>query len=111
FGDQTLGELPDAVTAGVVEDPTEGARVPGWLRNIVLRGLRRDPEERHASVEALVAELSRRRARRWWWLAPAAAIVAGAGVWAAQPDRSEACAGADSRVTHVLNEDARNDLI
>ena len=111
FGGQTLGELTDTVTAGVVEDAPDGARVPGWLRTIVLRGLRRDPEERHASVEALVEELSRRRARRWWWLAPAVVIVAGTGVWTALPDRSEACAGADSRVTRVWNEGARGDLI
>lgn len=44
-------------------------RLPGWLVRALRRALRHAPDERHPSMEMLVAELRRGlRARRRWWL-------------------------------------------
>jgi tetratricopeptide (TPR) repeat protein len=78
--------------------PPSGREVPGWLREIVLRGLARDPAARWASMDALLAALSRDRDRRGWVLAGAALLaLAGGGAWAlslaATPSAGPTCEG------------------
>jgi eukaryotic-like serine/threonine-protein kinase len=58
FAGKTLEELRGNVLAGVVAETPAEAKVPSWLRRILLRGLRADPEERYPSMEALLAALS-----------------------------------------------------
>lgn len=63
---------------------------PAWLRDLLLRGLRLECEERPVSVQAFLAEIERRMAPlpRWLPWAAAAALVAmavGGTVWAMQP--------------------------
>ncbi|HEY8377327.1 MAG TPA: serine/threonine-protein kinase, partial [Nannocystis sp.] len=49
--------LRQAMLAGDVRPPPQ-ARVPAWLRDIALRGLRPDPAERWPSMEPLLAALA-----------------------------------------------------
>src|SRR5258705_42627 len=63
-----------------------GAAVPGWVSQIVLRGLSVEPAARFASMDELLAALARDPARRWRRFGKAAAIalvgvVVGFGVW------------------------------
>src|SRR5690606_2582595 len=74
--------------------------------------LRARPDERHASVDALVTALSRSSVRRrWWLLAPVVAILGLGVAWFAMRDRSEPCAGADRRVARVWNDTRRAGVV
>jgi eukaryotic-like serine/threonine-protein kinase len=54
-------------------------RVPGWLDAVLRRGLDPDPARRFASMDELVAALTRTRIRTWRLAAAAALVVALAG--------------------------------
>ncbi len=57
FAGTTASEIARNVVAGTVRPVPARARVPGWLRNILLRGLDPDPAQRHDSVKALLASI------------------------------------------------------
>ncbi len=62
FRGRDLQSLRVAVCAGPPPEPPRGG-VPGWMRRLVLRGLRREPTERWESMAALLRELERDRGR------------------------------------------------
>ncbi|HVZ85706.1 MAG TPA: serine/threonine-protein kinase, partial [Polyangia bacterium] len=77
-GDSALA-LMSNVVAGTVTDPPPDARVPAWIRRILLRGLATDPKARFPSLAELLAALGRDPAihrRRWLAVAAATALVA-----------------------------------
>jgi serine/threonine protein kinase/tetratricopeptide (TPR) repeat protein len=82
FGESML-ELTANVLKGRVRAAPAGARVPSWVRKILLRGLRREPAERWPSMHALLTNLekSRNSAPRRRFAAGAAAKLA--GIWEA----------------------------
>jgi serine/threonine protein kinase/tetratricopeptide (TPR) repeat protein len=83
FVGKTVRSLADAVTRGQVPTAPASTRVPSWIRKVILRGLRRKPDERWPSMEALLAALERDPRVRWWQAAGAAialAVVAGFGI-------------------------------
>jgi tRNA A-37 threonylcarbamoyl transferase component Bud32/tetratricopeptide (TPR) repeat protein len=67
FAGDTFLALMTSVTTGTVSPPPAQTKVQGWLRKVLLRGISVDPERRHSSMTALLAELQRDptiRARR-----------------------------------------------
>lgn len=58
FAGDCIAELQRNVTQGNVREPPPASRVPGWVRRVLLRGLRPTPEERYPSMDALLAELA-----------------------------------------------------
>ncbi len=60
FAARTLGELERATTRGDLVTSEPRNPVPKRVRRAVLRGLRPEPDERHASMAALIAELEHR---------------------------------------------------
>lgn len=79
-----------AIDAGPT-DPEALRRVPAWLLPIIVRGLRRSPEERFPSMNALLAELAKDPAprRRRTLTAIGAVAVLAAGIFAyVERDRS-----------------------
>src|SRR5262249_29886878 len=89
--------------------PPESA-VPGWLRQVVLRGLSADPAERWPSMADLLAELSRvpaARRRRWAAVAGATSIVAalGVGYGRVRHEQSQLCQGAAQKLGGVWDAD------
>ncbi|WP_096328062.1 serine/threonine-protein kinase [Nannocystis exedens] len=96
FQGDSLVALANAVLSGeVAEAPRESyARVPPWLRKILLRGLAVDPADRYPSIAALLDDLARDPSsqRRRWLLAvgAAAAVALGAAGWAQLRARSDA---------------------
>ena len=64
-----------AIAVGRLAPPLPARRVPRWLREIVMRGLRADPAARWPSMDALLAALARGRHR-----SRRAGIAAGAAV-------------------------------
>ena len=69
FAGDTPRALAAAVVRGNLTKPPPDRDVPSWLRDVVTRGLQPDPQNRHASMDALLAALAadpdvQRRKRR-----------------------------------------------
>ena len=78
FGGATIQELREAMRTPPPV-PSDAGRVRHRLCAVLLRGLAREPAERHPSMDALVQQLERagRRSRRAWVLAGAAILALG----------------------------------
>jgi predicted Ser/Thr protein kinase len=75
FPGRTRDDIARAVRAGRVAPPPAGARVPGSLRSILLRGLARRPGDRFPTMDSLLRALGRDRGRLPRRLAAGAAIA------------------------------------
>jgi tRNA A-37 threonylcarbamoyl transferase component Bud32/tetratricopeptide (TPR) repeat protein len=80
FPGETIHELAHAVARGEVRDPPRGTRVPTWLHATILRGLRPDPKDRYASMDALLRALDRSHVLRRRTYAFGLALVGAAAV-------------------------------
>ncbi len=81
FPGKTAVALADSVIAGKLQPPPKGAKVPAYLRKILLRGLSNDPAQRYPSMNALLADLTRepsRKLRRFGMIAAITLLVGGA---------------------------------
>jgi tetratricopeptide (TPR) repeat protein/predicted Ser/Thr protein kinase len=94
------------VTKGKVRVVPAGARVPSWLRQILLEGLSVEPENRFEDMEALLSRLSvdpiKKRKSMIMWSAALLAIVgafAGAELW--RTSDGGACTGASDQISGV----------
>jgi tetratricopeptide (TPR) repeat protein len=65
FKGKTLQVLRGNVCAGKVRPPPAGVRVPAPVRRAIFKGLASDADKRHASMEALLAELRRDPMATW----------------------------------------------
>ncbi len=77
FGGHSLAQVHAAVHAEDVRAPPKGTKVPAWLRDVVLRGLKPSAHERYPSIDALLLALRAPPARvsRVWWAAAGAVLV------------------------------------
>jgi tetratricopeptide (TPR) repeat protein len=109
FGDAKLDEFVDQVVAGRLQDPPKDRRVPARLRQIVLRGLARDPAARWPSMEELLAQLAHDPAqlRRRWGIAVGATLAVIALLIVGLGRRSSVCRGAGEKLTGVWDEPRR----
>ncbi len=95
-----------------IQPAPKQSRVPNWLRQVILRGLRLDPNERYPSIGALLSELERdpgKRNRRAIAVA-AAALVLTSGVWAYQRVRrqqDELCQGAQQQLAGIWGSERK----
>jgi tetratricopeptide (TPR) repeat protein/predicted Ser/Thr protein kinase len=103
-------DLLAETTAGRIQEPPAGdrsaARVPAWLRRIVLRGLSPDPAQRYAAMDELLADLGRDRAAPLKRRAAVAAVLvaAGAGAFAVYESgqrQARLCTGAAEKLAGV----------
>ena len=120
FDGSTLVALRDAIERGAVRPAPRGSRVPRGLRRALVVGLRAEPGDRYASMDALLRALddaiprSRTRtalvavaaaasvAAAAWWYAPRAAVPAppaAAPIAAAEPPGAPAVARSPEPVT------------
>jgi serine/threonine protein kinase/tetratricopeptide (TPR) repeat protein len=79
----TVQELSEAVCGGRLRLEPPGSAVPGWIRELLVRGLARQPAQRWPSMSALLAEMEKQPAiasRRRFASAAAAKL---AGIWEA----------------------------
>jgi len=104
FTGSTFAELGSAVSEGKIDEVSD-RRVSAWLRAAIVRGLSKRPEDRHPSMDKLLAALSHdpaRRRRRAIVIAIGLGVVAatGAGVHFASRERSKLCV-ADDELTGI----------
>jgi hypothetical protein len=100
----TYGELMIATTNGVVEDAPPGARVPAWMRRVLLRGLEPRPDRRFPSMEALLAALARdpttgTRRAVWVFVALGCLVSIAFGIERGGGMRSSMCQGGSQKLT------------
>jgi len=106
FAGDSIPALTANVTAGRVRAAPANAKVPGWVRRVLLRGLRADRNQRYPSMEALLAALDHdpARTRRNWTAAVAlVALLAAVGLSlnrGEQKQRTE-CLGAGGKLAGI----------
>ena len=103
FAGGTARERAQALREGRVTPPPRGSRVPGAVRDAVLRGLAAEPASRHPSLDTLLSRLeSGARTYRWRWAAAALAtgVVASsaAGFVLARGDAARVCTGFETKL-------------
>jgi tetratricopeptide (TPR) repeat protein/predicted Ser/Thr protein kinase len=108
FAGEGPREIAEAVTRGTVREAPAGTRVPGWLREVVLRGLRADPRDRYAAMDDLLRDLGRDPAavRRRWLAAAAIVLVTGAlfsSLGYFQARRVRLCGGGEEKLDSLWN--------
>jgi serine/threonine protein kinase len=106
FGGNTLYALTNNVVQGKVREAPAQARVPAWLRRVVLRGLRSNPAERYPTMAELIEALGKnpavQRRRVILGVAAVAAIAAlGVGVRRSAAENQALCSGAPGRLADV----------
>jgi tetratricopeptide (TPR) repeat protein/predicted Ser/Thr protein kinase len=111
FRAETRHQLELLVRAGKL-DPPRGAKVPGWLHDVIARGLAVDPAARYPSMTALLADLTRDRLRfrRRVLAAAAAVLVLGAASAIALSGRRAAgpvCDGGRDRFAEVWSPETQ----
>src|SRR5215472_5457995 len=109
FAGDRLDELVREVTAGKVRDPPKSSRVPNWLRQILLKGLKTNAAERYPSMDALLADLEKDPAiarRRWLYVAGVAAVIAIPliGYRQIKHQQSLLCKGAEKELAGIWND-------
>jgi tetratricopeptide (TPR) repeat protein/tRNA A-37 threonylcarbamoyl transferase component Bud32 len=103
FANESLASLIDSVVNGRVRDPPDKARVPSFLRRLVMRGLSRAPEQRFPSMAALLRALRHdpgRQRRRNGVVAGLllVASLAGFATYRAAPRGQHLCQGGGARL-------------
>ena len=111
FSGETLNELMASIRGGAPREPSGAPRVPGWLRQAILRGLASEPEERWPSMEALLLVLSEDPVRRRRWVMTAVlvallgAVAVAAGIlWSAE---ERPCKGMEAQLQGVWDGERR----
>ncbi len=93
---------------GAIRAPSRPSRAPARVRRLLQRGLSPRREDRHASMEQLLAALAKARGgrRRWVALALVGTIAAtSTAAWLGAHDRE--CASADEKLRGVWDDDRR----
>ncbi len=115
FEADSLSMLITSVTEGKVKEPPAAAKIPGWLRKVVLRGLAVDPSRRFSSVTELLTELGRdpvARRRRFLATAVFAGFVGAAGFGAASMSSAEValCTGATEEIAAIWGAEQQDEV-
>jgi tetratricopeptide (TPR) repeat protein/tRNA A-37 threonylcarbamoyl transferase component Bud32 len=111
FAGDSIEALAEAVINGRLRAPSQNRRVPGWLRDAVLRGLATDPAQRWPSMDELLATAMRdspSKRRRWIVAGAAGAVLVALALGYRDLRRRESlvCRGAERKLVGIW-DDAR----
>jgi len=113
FGERDAGlaELQASVNSGALRAPPAGVKAPTWLFPILKTGLAKDPNDRHPSMDTLLAALAPERSetqvRGWWWPAVTLGVAAAAVLVTLQVVRPEDPTVADLAAIERYTQQAR----
>ncbi len=115
FGGDSLEAIREQVTAGKINEPDNAGRVPRAVRQVLRRGLRMHPDDRHPSMDSLLRELARDpRGTRRRAVALGALALGFAGIalgYREQTRRnSQICKGAERKLAGVWDDERRSAL-
>ena len=110
FSGNSVASLAMAVLEGKPRRPPRDATAPGWLFDVLERGLAADPHDRYPSMDALLAELQRDppKSSRPWLTAAIAIGVAGIIVGAylsTRPDPAAQCEDEAKELVALMGTD------
>jgi len=111
FAGDSVEALAAEVRAGRLREP--GGDAPAWLRRAVCRGLCVAPEERHASMDALLEALGHDRViarRRNVALAAVGVGAVAAAVWLVPRPGARLCEGAEASLAGVWDAPVRREV-
>jgi tetratricopeptide (TPR) repeat protein len=112
FAGDSHATLAFQVTQGNITEAPRDSDVPTWLRKVLVRGLKLEPDQRYADMGELLADLSRDRGgqrRGMIGLLAAAALVAGGAIGYAQlAGGDELCSGAEDKLAGVWDDERKN---
>ncbi len=111
FGGDTAGSIARATMQGRYVEPLDSRGVPPWLAAVVRRGLQIDPDDRFASMTALLEALQSdpTQARRRWIRRIALATLGLGGAsaaWFVGARADAPCSGAEARLAQAWSSDA-----
>jgi tetratricopeptide (TPR) repeat protein len=118
-GDSFLALMTNVTTGAVTEAPAK-AKVPGWMRRVVVRGLATDPDQRFSSMTALLTALETDPTVRLRRIATAFLVLSSLGGAAVAAHRATSskvtlCQGGQARLAGIWEPDgarsARKDTI
>ncbi len=104
FAGKTRATLAANVIAGRRRTGPRGKGVPRWLDRVLVRGLEVDPERRYPSMDALLADLERRRTgrgRRWLAVGVLGGLVGAGLLGASQGGSTDPCDGGEAKLAAV----------
>ena len=111
FDGEDMVTLVTNVLAGQRRSPPRARRIPGWLARILTRALHEDPSRRFPGMDALLAEIHRRRHQgrnRWLVLGVGAGLATVLGVVSAsRGEPPTPCAGGPARMIGVWDDATR----
>jgi tetratricopeptide (TPR) repeat protein/predicted Ser/Thr protein kinase len=107
FSADSVEALTKEIASGTVRPMPRGAHVPLRVREVLLRGLAAAPEQRFASMDALLAALSggQRSRRRWLIAAFALLLMTSLAVFARS--RTQVCGGAAGKLVGLWDAERR----
>jgi eukaryotic-like serine/threonine-protein kinase len=106
YAGETPLDLLAQITAGALREMPPGARVPAWIRRILLRGLAPDPEQRYPSMDELLSDLAKDRSTLFRRRAGAAAVLAvvaagGLAFYGIERRQDRLCSGAEEKLAGI----------
>ncbi len=106
FAGEVEPEFLDHMLRGEIAEAPAGSTVPRWLRQVLLRGLAARPQDRHPSMQALLAALRAdpriARERRLRAVVALSVPLLGVAAWQVVHHRGlQKCAGAELRLAGV----------
>ncbi|MBL4684973.1 MAG: serine/threonine protein kinase [Nannocystaceae bacterium] len=112
FAGNSVTSLAMNVLDGQLRSPPKNSGVPGWLLEVVVRGLETYPQDRWPSIDALLAELQRDPVdKRPPWIGIGVALGVGGLITiaylASRPPVDDRCAALAERVNEVWDADTR----
>ena len=111
FPGSSLADLTTSVLRGRVREIPRGAKVPQWLRRVLLRGLARSPDDRYASMDALLAAVRRNPAKRrstWALGVGAVGLATLAALAGLRIGKNAPCINAAQAMSETWNTDRAN---
>jgi eukaryotic-like serine/threonine-protein kinase len=111
FAGESLTELAYAVTHAEIRAAPSQPAVPGRLRQVLLRGLALEPQQRYASMEALMAAIRKAATpRRGRWIAGGLVALSGGVGLLVLGVQEQACAHASDRAAQVWSPERQEAL-
>jgi serine/threonine-protein kinase len=112
FPSESMAAYSRARSEARITPPPAQSEVPAWVGRTLLLGLRVDPRQRPASLEALLGllqadpELQRRARRRVLTVASVGVVLAGLAIWgwARQQAQEPVCGRVASRLTGIWDD-------
>ncbi len=113
FAESRSSTLRQSILKGEVRRPPPGAKVPARIHQVLLRALSKRPEDRFASMKALVETLERQRQRTLLLVSAgvvAASLVAGFAFFAGRQQSLPSCEHSAAVLESAWNEGRRQSI-